>query len=143
MQSSASCIRGHRVKKCNHTDRQLFPVLKRGRQISQCTHCRDLRKTKQIHIKCTCAVSSAPNPITGCLCEVILTCSCVSQHHQDIKEDQNEGKNIEISSSDEHSTDLRIATHYSQHINSEVNNQALVDNDLLNFLINDLDKHIN
>ncbi|CAO3700360.1 unnamed protein product [Rhizopus microsporus] len=122
----------------------------------------DLRKTKQIHIKCTCAVSSgnvhekeigysianhacyiAPNPITGCLCEVILTCSCVSQHHQDIKEDQNEGKNIEISSSDEHSTDLRIATHYSQHINSEVNNQALVDNDLLNFLINDLDKHIN
>ncbi|KAG1168546.1 hypothetical protein G6F71_009021 [Rhizopus microsporus] len=84
-----------------------------------------------------------PNPITGCLCEVILTCSCVSQHHQDIKEDQNEGKNIEISSSDEHSTDLRIATHYSQHINSEVNNQALVDNDLLNFLINDLDKHIN
>lgn len=55
---SSPCIRGHRVKKCQHKDRQLFPVLKRGRQISQCTHCRDLRKTKQSHVKCTCAVSS-------------------------------------------------------------------------------------
>ncbi|KAI8644444.1 hypothetical protein BD408DRAFT_312393, partial [Parasitella parasitica] len=52
--SSASCIRGHRVKKCKHNDRQLLPIVKRGRQVSQCNHCRDLRKTNGTHVKCTC-----------------------------------------------------------------------------------------
>ncbi|KAI8097859.1 uncharacterized protein B0P05DRAFT_437550, partial [Gilbertella persicaria] len=50
----ASCIRGHRVKKCNHNDRDLIPIVKRGRQVTQCNHCRDLRKTNQSHVKCTC-----------------------------------------------------------------------------------------
>lgn len=55
---SASCIRGHRVKKCNHSNRPLIRIQKRGRQVSQCTHCRDLRKSNKSHIKCTCATSS-------------------------------------------------------------------------------------
>ncbi|KAI9347853.1 hypothetical protein BD770DRAFT_166641 [Pilaira anomala] len=83
----ASCIRGHRVKKCNHKERPMVPLVKRGRQISQCTHCRDLRLTNRSHVKCTCAIASTPNPINGCLCEVLLTCTCVASHLQDVKED--------------------------------------------------------
>ncbi|KAF1805140.1 copper fist DNA-binding transcription factor [Mucor lusitanicus] len=83
----ASCIRGHRVKKCNHNDRQLVPIVKRGRQISQCNHCRDLRKTNGTHVKCTCAIASTPNPINGCLCEVINSCSCVASHLQEVRDD--------------------------------------------------------
>ncbi|KAI8973780.1 hypothetical protein BDF20DRAFT_791876, partial [Mycotypha africana] len=50
-----SCIRGHRVKKCDHKDRPLIAIVKRGRQVSQCNHCRVLRKTNGSHVKCTCA----------------------------------------------------------------------------------------
>ncbi|KAI8136707.1 hypothetical protein BJV82DRAFT_476515, partial [Fennellomyces sp. T-0311] len=52
-----SCIRGHRVKSCQHDDRELIAVPKRGRQVSQCQHCRHLRVTKKSHVKCTCAVT--------------------------------------------------------------------------------------
>ncbi|KAI9247102.1 hypothetical protein EDC94DRAFT_367727 [Helicostylum pulchrum] len=82
-----ACIRGHRVKKCNHKDRPMIPLVKRGRQVSQCNHCRDLRQTNQSHVKCTCAIASTPNPINGCLCEVLLTCTCVASHLQDVQED--------------------------------------------------------
>lgn len=57
--NSAACIRGHRVKKCNHKDRPMIPLVKRGRQVSQCNHCRDLRQTNQSHVKCTCAIASS------------------------------------------------------------------------------------
>ncbi|KAI7901311.1 copper fist DNA binding domain-containing protein [Cokeromyces recurvatus] len=82
-----SCIRGHRVKKCNHNDRKLIQIVKRGRQVSQCNHCRDLRKTNRTHVKCTCAIARTPNPINGCLCEVIKSCSCVASHLQEVYED--------------------------------------------------------
>lgn len=29
----------------------------------------------------------APNPINGCLCEILLTCTCVATHLQDFQED--------------------------------------------------------
>ncbi|KAI8141171.1 copper fist DNA binding domain-containing protein, partial [Fennellomyces sp. T-0311] len=50
-----SCIRGHRSSNCNHVDRPLLEVRKKGRPVSQCAYCRDLRKTKQIHAKCVCS----------------------------------------------------------------------------------------
>ncbi|KAI8993416.1 hypothetical protein BDB01DRAFT_847299 [Pilobolus umbonatus] len=50
----STCIKGHRSSHCNHVDRPLFEIRKKGRPVTQCTYCRDLRKTKQIHIKCTC-----------------------------------------------------------------------------------------
>jgi hypothetical protein len=37
-----------------HNDRPLFEVKKKGRPVTQCEHCRELRKTKQVHVKCTC-----------------------------------------------------------------------------------------
>ncbi|KZT39511.1 hypothetical protein SISSUDRAFT_984745, partial [Sistotremastrum suecicum HHB10207 ss-3] len=49
-----TCIKGHRSSSCYHTDRPLFEIKKKGRPITQCEHCRELRKTKQLHIKCHC-----------------------------------------------------------------------------------------
>jgi len=50
----ASCIKGHRSSACNHADRPLFEVKKKGRPVSQCTKCRELRQSKKLHSKCTC-----------------------------------------------------------------------------------------
>src|SRR6266702_2238058 len=51
---SEACIKGHRSSACKHTDRPLFEIKKKGRPITQCEHCRELRKTKQVHVKCMC-----------------------------------------------------------------------------------------
>ncbi len=51
---SETCIKGHRSSSCKHTDRPLFEIKKKGRPITQCEHCRELRKTKQVHVKCIC-----------------------------------------------------------------------------------------
>ncbi|EJF55622.1 copper-fist-domain-containing protein, partial [Dichomitus squalens LYAD-421 SS1] len=50
-----SCIKGHRSSGCQHADRPLFEVKKKGRPVSQCDKCRELRKTKRMHGKCTCS----------------------------------------------------------------------------------------
>jgi len=52
----ATCIKGHRSSSCNHTNRPLIEVKKKGRPVTQCDHCRDLRRTKQVHVKCLCEV---------------------------------------------------------------------------------------
>ncbi|KAF8873799.1 hypothetical protein CPB84DRAFT_1753160 [Gymnopilus junonius] len=49
-----TCIKGHRSSACRHTDRPLFEIKKKGRPVTQCDHCRELRKTKQVHVKCIC-----------------------------------------------------------------------------------------
>ncbi|KAI1790070.1 hypothetical protein LXA43DRAFT_947696 [Ganoderma leucocontextum] len=49
-----TCIKGHRSSSCKHTDRPLFEIKKKGRPVTQCEHCRELRKTRQIHVKCVC-----------------------------------------------------------------------------------------
>ncbi|KAM0746502.1 hypothetical protein T439DRAFT_269137, partial [Meredithblackwellia eburnea MCA 4105] len=48
------CIKGHRSSKCTHTDRTLVEIKKKGRPVSQCSHCRDLRKSYSVHGKCNC-----------------------------------------------------------------------------------------
>ena len=55
---SGACIKGHRSSSCSHTDRPLFEIKKKGRPVTQCEHCRQLRKTKQVHVKCSCGGSS-------------------------------------------------------------------------------------
>ncbi|GAA5850324.1 hypothetical protein JCM9279_006530 [Rhodotorula babjevae] len=54
-----SCIKGHRSSKCTHTARPLTEIKKKGRPTSQCTHCRQLRKTKSVHGRCDCAARDA------------------------------------------------------------------------------------
>lgn len=72
-----ACVRGHRVSNCQHTgkptpkkeksnsplmacliilglDRPLTHINKKGRPVSQCTHCRGLRKSRAAHVKCDC-----------------------------------------------------------------------------------------
>jgi len=51
---SESCIKGHRSSSCHHSDRPLFEIKKKGRPVSQCEKCRELRQSKKIHSKCTC-----------------------------------------------------------------------------------------
>ncbi|KAJ7177607.1 copper fist DNA binding domain-containing protein [Mycena filopes] len=57
-----TCIKGHRSSACKHTDRPLFEIKKKGRPVTQCEHCRELRKTKQVHVKCICEAKEPPSP---------------------------------------------------------------------------------
>jgi hypothetical protein len=50
----SSSKKGHRSSHCSHVDRPLFEIRKKGRPVTQCSYCRDLRKTKQVHVKCAC-----------------------------------------------------------------------------------------
>ncbi|KAL8965085.1 MAG: hypothetical protein Q9197_006680 [Variospora fuerteventurae] len=49
-----ACVRGHRVSNCQHSDRPLSHINKKGRPVSQCPHCRGLRKARASHVKCEC-----------------------------------------------------------------------------------------
>ncbi|KAF7331644.1 ACE1 transcriptional factor [Mycena kentingensis (nom. inval.)] len=55
-----TCIKGHRSSGCKHNDRPLFLIQKKGRPVTQCEHCRELRKTKQVHVKCICEAKEPP-----------------------------------------------------------------------------------
>ncbi|KAJ8652206.1 hypothetical protein O0I10_012167 [Lichtheimia ornata] len=57
-----TCIKGHRSTRCQHTDRELVEIKRKGRPISQCESCRQLRKTKQLHIKCICTDKATSDP---------------------------------------------------------------------------------
>ncbi|KAJ2770156.1 copper-binding transcription factor [Coemansia nantahalensis] len=48
------CVRGHRASSCNHTERSLNPIKRKGRPPSQCDSCRALRLTRKAHVKCEC-----------------------------------------------------------------------------------------
>ncbi|CAJ0648485.1 17516_t:CDS:2 [Entrophospora sp. SA101] len=50
----ATCIKGHRSTSCQHRDRPLLEIKRKGRPVTQCNNCRELRKTQNIHIKCNC-----------------------------------------------------------------------------------------
>ncbi|KAI8976545.1 copper fist DNA binding domain-containing protein [Pilobolus umbonatus] len=47
-----TCVKGHRSSNCNHTDRPLFEIRRKGRPVTQCSYCKDLKKIK--HMKCSC-----------------------------------------------------------------------------------------
>ncbi|KAF4122707.1 Copper-fist [Geosmithia morbida] len=49
-----ACVRGHRVSNCQHSERPLQHINKKGRPVSQCSHCRAMRKSRSSHIKCDC-----------------------------------------------------------------------------------------
>ncbi|KAF2207880.1 hypothetical protein CERZMDRAFT_71144 [Cercospora zeae-maydis SCOH1-5] len=56
-----SCLKGHRVSGCNHTDRELTLVPKKGRPVTQCQHCRLERKKRSAHVKCDCGEADKPH----------------------------------------------------------------------------------
>ncbi|CAO3697225.1 unnamed protein product [Rhizopus microsporus] len=55
-----TCVKGHRSSTCKHFERPLIEIRKKGRPVSQCVYCRDLRKAKQIHVKCNCIRKNRP-----------------------------------------------------------------------------------
>ncbi|EKM56751.1 uncharacterized protein PHACADRAFT_254049 [Phanerochaete carnosa HHB-10118-sp] len=62
-----TCIKGHRSSNCKHVDRPLYEIKKKGRPVTQCDHCRELRKTKQVHVKCICEVKQTEVDIEATL----------------------------------------------------------------------------
>lgn len=76
------CIRGHRVTTCIHTDQPLTMIKPKGRPASQCLHCREQRKMKNVHISCTCNKKgkSPGTHLALCQCNknTHCTCACVS-----------------------------------------------------------------
>ncbi|KAJ1823381.1 copper-binding transcription factor [Coemansia sp. RSA 2671] len=58
----SACIRGHRASSCNHTSRELTEIRPKGRPVTQCERCRQLRKTRKAHVKCLCGEMDSASP---------------------------------------------------------------------------------
>lgn len=75
-----SCIRGHRVTGCNHTDRELHFIAPKGRPVKQCEHCRGARKSKSHHARCDCGGKKERNEVKlddkECCCNLGDSCVC-------------------------------------------------------------------
>ncbi|KAK2745125.1 hypothetical protein FQN57_004032 [Myotisia sp. PD_48] len=94
-----ACIRGHRVSTCNHHDRPLSHINKKGRPVSQCPHCRGLRKARATHSKCECgekphnkadcAAESHAKAATGnrkqCCCGHGSRCTCATKRDSNLE----------------------------------------------------------
>jgi hypothetical protein len=88
------CIRGHRVSSCQHQDRELHHVAKKGRPISQCAHCRHSRKgTRASHLRCGCGerlsrCKHLQHPLNGhdekCCRNHGALCSCLKQERSTV-----------------------------------------------------------
>ncbi|EEH17433.1 hypothetical protein PABG_07429 [Paracoccidioides brasiliensis Pb03] len=87
-----ACIRGHRVSNCQHADRPLSHINKKGRPVSQCPHCRGMRKARTTHTKCECGEkphtkAECPVKETGnnqarkkqCCCSHGTRCTCAAK----------------------------------------------------------------
>jgi hypothetical protein len=79
---SETCIKGHRSTACKHTDRPLFEIKKKGRPVTQCEHCRELRKTKQVHVKCICELKddSPRGLFSGAVKQGVSDHTCMLTH---------------------------------------------------------------
>jgi len=90
-----ACVRGHRVSNCQHADRPLQHINKKGRPVSQCTHCRTLRKSRSAHVRCDCGGEKAhtkgactheggDSQTDNCCCSHGARCSCaLKKEHLD------------------------------------------------------------
>ncbi|POS85936.1 hypothetical protein EPUL_004309 [Erysiphe pulchra] len=84
-----ACVRGHRVSNCQHSDRPLQHINKKGRPVSQCQHCRTLRKSRSAHVRCDCSsekshtkeASTAEGVVQvgSCLCSIGGRCTCATK----------------------------------------------------------------
>ncbi|PTB69128.1 copper fist DNA-binding domain-containing protein [Trichoderma citrinoviride] len=83
-----ACVRGHRVSNCQHSTRPLQHINKKGRPVSQCAHCRSMRKSRSAHIKCDCGEKTSKcihlqPPVEGhletCCCNHGAPCTCAGK----------------------------------------------------------------
>jgi len=86
-----ACVRGHRVRTCQHHERPLKLVSKKGRPVSQCQHCRTLRRSRSVHVKCSCGKQANSNTLQGsftenkagsCYCNYGGRCTCAYKKEQ-------------------------------------------------------------
>jgi hypothetical protein len=86
-----ACVRGHRVSNCQHSDRPLQHINKKGRPVSQCQHCRAMRKSRSAHIKCDCGEKTSKcahlkQTVEGhretCCCNHGGRCTCAHKKEQ-------------------------------------------------------------
>ncbi|QKX58655.1 uncharacterized protein TRUGW13939_05782 [Talaromyces rugulosus] len=87
-----ACVRGHRVSGCHHSDRSLVHINKKGRPVSQCPHCRGLRKSRTTHAKCDCGDKKKDHYVAGhlehemgehkCRCVHGQRCTCALKLEQ-------------------------------------------------------------
>ncbi|OJD14172.1 hypothetical protein AJ78_05459 [Emergomyces pasteurianus Ep9510] len=94
-----ACIRGHRVSNCQHADRPLSHINKKGRPVSQCPHCRGLRKARTTHTKCDCGEkphtkAECPSKEPGdnqagnrklCCCSHGTRCTCAAKRDSNLE----------------------------------------------------------
>ncbi|KAH8816178.1 hypothetical protein F5884DRAFT_852630 [Xylogone sp. PMI_703] len=98
-----ACVRGHRVSNCQHADRPLQHINKKGRPVSQCAHCRTLRKSRSAHVRCDCGgekthtKASCPNEgdsqADTCSCSHGTRCTCAlkKEHLDPVPESDSDG----------------------------------------------------
>lgn len=93
------CIRGHRVSSCTHTDKPLTMIKPKGRPASQCPHCREQRKLKNIHSSCSCGkMGKSPGQhLASCFCHKNSHCTCPSKDKKAITATKREKKGSESS----------------------------------------------
>ena len=120
------CIRGHRVTTCSHMDQPLTMIKPKGRPTSQCHHCRELRKNKQLHIQCACGKkgkSGLSSPL--CVCNKNHACNCYASHRQNMKKSKNkieEANNEHIESSPHH----QDMTHVNQYLPNDASFEDII-----------------
>jgi len=107
-----ACVRGHRVSNCQHSDRPLQHINKKGRPVSQCSHCRTLRKSRSAHVRCDCGEKAhtkgactydADSQADSCCCSHGARCSCAlkKEHLDPVPEsDSDEASSTSLPSND-------------------------------------------
>ncbi|CAK7208881.1 transcriptional activator haa1 [Sporothrix bragantina] len=86
-----ACVRGHRVSNCQHFDRPLQHINKKGRPVTQCQHCRSQRKNRSAHVKCDCGektnkcihLGAVEGHRESCCCNHGGRCSCAFKNDLD------------------------------------------------------------
>lgn len=92
------CVRGHRTSSCDHSNRPLVLIKPKGRPSTNCSHCKDLRKNRNVNPSghCLCAkLDQLGQKNDGCTCIHGDICKC----HTNRK--RNNKQNPKISTTDE------------------------------------------
>lgn len=71
----APCIKGHRVASCNHTDRPLEEIKRKGRPSTACFHCKELRMVRNVNPSGSCQCRK-DNALNSCGCTNGEPCKC-------------------------------------------------------------------
>lgn len=107
-----ACVRGHRVSNCQHSDRPLQHINKKGRPVSQCTHCRTLRKSRSAHVRCECGEKAHTKggcshdtdaQADSCCCSHTGRCTCAlkKEHLDPVPESDSDEPSISVAPKDE------------------------------------------